>query len=203
MENTIVTVRDIVWTVFPILLCIFIAVLIIKLCLSFKNDAGFKRKYGVKLYDLAFKDTLTGLYNRNAYRENIQKLENGKQESLWILLFDIDDLKAVNDANGHLFGDEILIAAAACLRHIFDAPCHTVFRIGGDEFLVLSKGLREEQIVDLLLQLKEAESHGGKFRFSKGYARVDQSTKDNAFRDAFFQADQMLYADKQSKKPVL
>ena len=57
----------------------------------------------------------------------------------------------------------------------------------------------EEQIVALLLRLKDTESKNKEFRFSKGYAEVE-SGKADAFRNAFFNADQMLYADKNSKK---
>ncbi|MGN1081344.1 MAG: GGDEF domain-containing protein [Acutalibacteraceae bacterium] len=159
----------------------------------------FKKGNTESWYDLAFKDNLTGLLNRNAYNQKIKELEKHKQKNTWIMLFDIDDFKKINDTKGHLFGDEVLIRASNRLRGIFCARNHNIYRIGGDEFLVISENIGEEEIINLLLQLKDKEIKDNEYRFSKGYSKVESCTTD-ALRDAFVNADDMLYADKNSKK---
>lgn len=199
MKEVILIISGVLLIVLLILLCIAAAFLIIKICISYKTTRSCQINRRENLYDLAFKDNLTGLLNRNAYHRKIQELKKQKQSKVWILLFDIDNLKSINDTNGHLFGDEILLSAANMLRRIFASDNHGIYRIGGDEFLVVSENIEEKQVIELLLQLKEAEAQNHVFRFSKGYSKMENGETD-AFENAFLDADQMLYADKNSKK---
>lgn len=155
-------------------------------------------KKGSRLYNLAFKDALTGLFNRNAYIRDLKKLRRKKPKSLYFSIFDIDDFKKINDTKGHLFGDEILVLAAKRLQNIFSAKEHTIYRLGGDEFFVISKNISESDLVKLLLKLRNEEIGKADFRFSKGYSFVTKSTAFQ-FDAAFENADKMLYADKKSK----
>lgn len=150
-------------------------------------------------YAMAYTDGLTGLMNRNAYMRKTHDLQQQGKDNVWLLLFDIDHLKTINDTRGHISGDDMLISAANRLKEVFAADCHSVYRIGGDEFLVVSEDTEEPQVVALLLQLGEMERKCGQFRLSKGYAKVNAGETD-AFRHAFVYADQMLYADKNSKR---
>ena len=161
-----------------------------------KNSGDQKTDYW---YELAFKDDLTGLLNRNAYNRRLKELESYNFTGIWILLFDIDDFKDINDTKGHLFGDKMIICAADRLRRVFSSSHHSIYRIGGDEFVVISENVREEEIVGLLLKLKEFENNDMEFRFSKGYSAVG-SEQNGGVKRAFFNADEMLYADKNSKK---
>lgn len=181
-----------------IVLIITIVLLIIKLA-KIKNEFYFYFKKNSQLYNLAFKDELTGILNRNAYIRDLKKLERKKLKSLWFCIFDIDDFKSMNDANGHLYGDKILIAAAQRLGKIFVGDNHSVYRIGGDEFLVISKNISEDGLIELMLKIREEEIVNSDFRFSKGYSYV-QNTLPNCYDIAFDNADKMLYADKKSKK---
>lgn len=151
------------------------------------------------MYDLAFKDDLTNLFNRNAYIRDLEKFSTKTVKNLWFCIFDIDDFKTINDTYGHLHGDEILISAANRLRRIFDEKNHAIYRIGGDEFLVISRDICEDELVSLLLKLRESELENNDFRFSKGYSFVENKGPAR-FDVAFDNADKMLYADKKSKK---
>lgn len=162
-------------------------------------DYTFYFKKDSRIYNLAFKDDLTNLFNRNAYIRDLGMLERKKSEVLWFSIFDIDDFKTINDTKGHRFGDQILITAANRLHETFNDPRHTVYRIGGDEFLVISKGVSEPELVDLLMKLREIELQNCDFRFSKGYSMVESNSSEH-FNAAFDLADNMLYADKNSKK---
>lgn len=158
----------------------------------------FYFKKGSRLYNLAFKDSLTGLFNRNAYIRDLHKLQRKKSKSLYFSIFDIDDFKKINDTKGHLFGDEILVSAAKRLQDIFCEKNHTVYRLGGDEFLVISKNISENNLIELLLKLRKIEIEKADFRFSKGYSLVTKCAAAQ-FDIAFQNADKMLYADKKSK----
>ncbi len=181
--------------VFLWILCAILMFFIIGFSILYRRLKQYKRLE--KWHDLAFKDALTGLMNRNAYQKRIDAWERENRENGWILIFDIDHFKMVNDTQGHQKGDEMLIAAARRLTMVF--PAHSVYRIGGDEFLVFIEGMQEQKVIELLLQLQKIERHEKDFRFSKGYAKVDSSIPDGIHK-AFCHADQMMYADKNSKK---
>ncbi len=86
-------------------------------------------------------DILTGTFNRGGGDERIKRfLANGTTGAFLIL--DIDSFKQINDRYGHIVGDEVLVAVAACLRRSFRAA-DVVMRMGGDEFAVYAAGLTE------------------------------------------------------------
>ena len=89
---------------------------------------------------LAYYDPVTGLPNRHAANERIQRLIEtvGKtSEGFALLLIDLDDFKVVNDTLGHVAGDELLRALAGLLT-AFMRPNDMAFRFGGDEFVILA-----------------------------------------------------------------
>lgn len=185
-----------------ILLCITVTIFIIKNMkphFSYRNFKNQDNTLDISWYELAFKDNLTGLFNRNAYDLKIKELEKQNNGDIYILLFDIDSFKTINDTKGHLAGDEVLISAAKRLSKIFNSQNHSIYRFGGDEFIVISENIQEDDLISLLLQLKELEISQNDFRFSKGYSAVACREK-NAFKKAFYNADEMLFCDKNSKK---
>ena len=85
-----------------------------------------------QLFQLAFKDQLTGTYNRNALEEVRAEYEC---KNVWVSIIDIDNLKQINDRNGHAAGDIIITKVA---KQLMEFSPDTI-RLGGDEFLMLSK----------------------------------------------------------------
>lgn len=147
-------------------------------------------------YKLAYTDDLTGLYNRTAYNRDMSvKNRKGKKNFCGILLFDVDNFKQINDTEGHLAGDAVLKMVGEMLADVFKKTYLKVYRIGGDEFAVIARGGDEEELIGLMIELNEKLEAETDIRLSKGYAIV----KDDAVR-AFDDADDMLYADKASKK---
>lgn len=147
-------------------------------------------------HKLAVTDVLTGLYNRNAYNLHIDKCGNDIKENIrGIILFDVDNFKIINDTMGHLAGDVVLKNVAKILLDVFPEPQCKVFRIGGDEFSVLTEDISEKEIINSLIVLEKRLNLEGNTSLSKGYSII----KDNA-EEAFEYADDMLYADKLSKK---
>ena len=147
-------------------------------------------------HKLAVTDDLTGVYNRNAYNIYVSKDRKHIQKELsGIIIFDIDNFKMINDTQGHLAGDAVLRKIAEILLEIFPEPQYKVFRIGGDEFLILSRGVSEKEIIKCLIDLGKKLDNDGNISLSKGYSII----KNNA-EEAFKYADEMLYADKMAKK---
>ncbi len=150
-------------------------------------------------HKLAVTDDLTGIYNRAAYSSHIDNLKskiNANNFSFAIILFDIDNFKAINDTYGHLEGDRVLQLCSKMLCNIFSHPDYIVYRIGGDEFAVILQNITENDLIELLMIVREQENKDIGFKLSKGYSFWNNNSD---FSDVFKNADEMLYADKASK----
>lgn len=97
--------------------------------------------------DLIFKsnnDELTSLYNRYAYENELNKIqEENLEDSLVVIAMDINGLKQINDNHGHAAGDELIIGAADCMKQCLSSYGN-VFRTGGDEFLALVHASKDQ-----------------------------------------------------------
>lgn len=104
-------------------------------CTMYMFSKIMKEKYEKeKLLYTSNTDALTGCLNRHAYETDINKLDLKKE---WVYIsLDLNSLKHVNDTYGHAAGDEIICAAADCMKASF-GDCGSVYRIGGDEFTVI------------------------------------------------------------------
>ena len=114
-----------------------------------------------ELERLSNEDPLTGLANRRAWDTALaDEVEAARAEGgdLAVLLWDIDDFKAVNDDLGHAVGDAVLIAAARSLRE-GAGPDRVVARLGGDEFAVLCPSLDDGGAAALADRLCESFQH--------------------------------------------
>ena len=101
-------------------------------------------------------DQLTELFNRRQFQPSFEDLaETAAARNLWLAVgvVDLDDFKGINDSFGHLFGDEVLkelgIALGGAVR-----GSDTVFRFGGDEFVILSLVDTEEQALGLFTRVQ-------------------------------------------------
>ncbi len=106
---------------------------------SIIRDTSYKEKM-VKLEKLAETDSLTEAYNRSMFDELLKsEMERSKrfEHPLSMLIFDIDNFKAINDTYGHLAGDEVLKSISGLVRkHI--RSTNYFFRWGGEEFVILA-----------------------------------------------------------------
>ena len=95
--------------------------------------------------ELSTTDHLTGALTRAALREHIGHLvrrDAEREESIAMLVADLDHFKAINDEHGHAKGDEVLAAAAERIRSTL-RPLDALYRVGGEEFLVILEGVDE------------------------------------------------------------
>ena len=138
-----------------------------------KDDLTIERQYQqIKeghdaLLVTAYTDTLTGLFNRSGYTQRIQELEQLKKQNISCIYLDANGLHEINNHLGHQGGDQMLVCIATALRNQFDP--NNIFRIGGDEFVVLCTDLSEPQLQQRILNFcKEIELQ--KYSVSVGYA---------------------------------
>lgn len=148
---------------------------------------------------LANTDPLTGLINRRGWDllvEDAQQRVDSYGDLVAVAMIDLDGLKAVNDAQGHLAGDELLQRAGAALASAAGLG-DRVARYGGDEFAVLANNVALPKLEPHFNRFIDAMAANG-VQASMGFA----STGPGVARivDAFAQADAEMYASKQARK---
>ncbi len=132
-----------------------------------KFTANFldETEFLVKLNKLSYYDTLTGIKNRHSYSLAIKNIDMSI-ESLGVLYADISGLSTINDTKGALYGDDILIRLSKILSEIFEDD---VFRVGGDEFVVVAKNVSEDNFEKNIALLKQKLLEEKDFVTSIGY----------------------------------
>lgn len=98
-------------------------------------------------------DGLTGLYNKKAITELAVKKINEKQEPCSMIIIDVDKFKGCNDNFGHIFGDRVLVAVASCINDAIKGV-GIAGRIGGDEFLMILDKTEEDDIRNILRNIR-------------------------------------------------
>lgn len=109
-----------------------------------------KQRLIIQLEKLSFEDSLTGVLNRHALNDFIRY--NAKNNRIGIVYCDVLGLKKVNDNQGHTAGDDLLVRASECLKNNF--PKREIYRVGGDEFMVLSADIDREVFEAKVAQLR-------------------------------------------------
>lgn len=157
--------------------------------------------YVQKMNKLAYLDSLTGVENKTAYDIAVAKLEekikNGSAEFA-VAVLDLNELKKTNDTFGHYYGDMLITNAAKLIENSFlDCP---VYRIGGDEFVVILEGhsyTARKALYSKLetAMLEERERSEGK-GISIAFGASDYASDDKSFSDVFARADNAMYENK-------
>jgi diguanylate cyclase len=152
-------------------------------------------------------DPLTGIANRKAFEERIaQEIAQapGTEAAVVMLLWDLDNFKAINDSYGHRAGDRVLQSVAACFMAAVRGN-DFVARIGGEEFVMLLSGTKIAQAMLIANQVRSAVE-ALRFHFRGTPVRVTVSCgltelqQSDAAEAAFDRADAALYRAKQTGK---
>ena len=155
---------------------------------------------------LAYTDLLTGYENRMSFEQRLREagaqLDRGK--SITMIIFDVNNLKTVNDTMGHKSGDAYLKNTADVLfQHIRSEGL--LYRIGGDEFASIFVDIGEKELNRLLKRIRNEARlvlKNNPFSCACGAATFNKST-DKTLRDVFARADKEMYKDKKRQKDLI
>lgn len=174
---------------------------------SFRTTVQQLQKYIDYINGLAYRDGLTGVKNKTAYQEAVKRLEEQIRTgcpAFAVVVLDLNGLKVVNDTYGHDFGDMLIIDASRLICKSFSHS--PVFRIGGDEFVVLLEGGDYDQYSRLLELFEQTANEynrtaltGSHISIARGIA-VFGSETDLTFADVFKRADNAMYQNKAAMK---
>lgn len=153
-----------------------------------------------KLRKQAITDELTGLYNR-AFLDEFIKTHRDDCYPLAIISADCDGLKAINDTYGHTAGDEYIRATVDLFQMVLP-PERMLFRMGGDEFLILLPSTSEETALSLVKQLEDKEKL---FRIrdrqlSISFGTSVMNNKVDSFHTCITESDRNMYQEKRKKR---
>lgn len=177
---------------------------------AFENMTARLREREELLRFSANHDSLTGLRNTTSYAAWLAEFEKemtGKNIEFGIIVLDINGLKETNDRYGHALGDKLIATSAKIISEIFKRS--PVFRIGGDEFLVVlqnkdladHKKLFEQFEFNCANTFIEEENTKIPISIASGFARFN-SDKDFCFANVFKRADTAMYENKSKTKLV-
>lgn len=150
-----------------------------------------KRKMVGRLEYLSYVDLLTDVYNRNRYIHDLDSLKAYAPSSMGVIYLDINGLKVLNDNYGHRYGDYIIKKVANLICGVYN---DAVYRIGGDEFVVICIDITEEQFKNKVEILRQRLASEGDINASigatweKGKVNLDMLIN---------HADDLMYAEKQ------
>jgi diguanylate cyclase (GGDEF)-like protein len=174
--------------------------------MAFENMAMRLRERERELRFFANRDSLTGLRNVTSYKSwetEFDKTIENQTAKFGVVVLDLNWLKETNDTYGHDVGDKVIAAAAKAISDVFKRS--PVFRIGGDEFLVVLQN-KDLENCDELLSLLDFRCQNtfitdsqDPIRLAVGFSRFD-SDKDLRFADVFERADNAMYENKRRMK---
>ncbi|WP_051904335.1 cache domain-containing protein [Hippea jasoniae] len=168
------------------------------------NDITQRYIKSKQLEYLSFHDTLTGLYNRHYFEEEIKRLFNKRSWPLGLVLLDLNGLKIINDILGHEMGDRLLKKLAEILSTSARST-DIVARIGGDEFAVLMPNTDENGIKKYLERVKEKIKKNNDFGdtfISVSWGWTVYSGQFKSYEELFREADKHMFKDKYSKDRI-
>lgn len=150
-------------------------------------------------------DPLCGLYNRKAFEGKVNNvLKNDRRTSNGhLFMIDVDNFKEINDAYGHVFGDEIIQSVASTLQHCFREE-DILGRVGGDEFMAFMGNITSEQGKRRAVEIGERL---GEMEYSQILERpvtlsigIAEAGEYDGFASLYNKADKALYHAKSNGK---
>mgnify|MGYP000796477320 FL=1 len=173
----------------PPLLTLEYALSILEIMRAFIISCIKRRNTMRKLEDMSYKDALTNIGNRFAMRDCVDSID--KKQSIGVVYCDVTGLKYVNDTMGHEAGDRLILNACGCLTDVFGVD--VVFRIGGDEFLVICKQIDENTLIKRITELKELMNERS-VNMASGVIWSENVI--TGFNEMLREAEEKMYADK-------
>ena len=167
---------------------IILLVSLIILIISFKRTQYLDKKTKI--------DVLTNIGNRLAFNIKLKELEN---KNYYMLLFDIDNFKRLNDTYGHDFGDKVLSTVGKILKTIENKEI-SIYRVGGEEFLIIFTNLNKNFCIDSCEYIRKSIENikwenPVTVTISGGFSQKSENT--------YIKCDSRLYKAKNSGKNLI
>ncbi|WP_222594208.1 ligand-binding sensor domain-containing diguanylate cyclase, partial [Kozakia baliensis] len=146
-------------------------------------------------------DRLTGLLNRAAIEDKLEKFTEEKNSNFYLSLFDVDHFKSVNDQYGHNVGDEVLVIISQHLKQYISED-YFIGRYGGEEFIIIVQK-KDKDVVKNILKIRSEISQKaislsvGTLCITLSAGIVQRKTNEN-WRDLILKADMALYQAKRT-----
>ena len=178
------------------------------LAVSMQQTVDCLRAYMERISDMAYTDPLTGVKSKAAYDEQVKQINENIQTGFaqfGMVMFDLNNLKQINDTYGHEAGDAYIINGCRVICNTFKHS--PIFRIGGDEFVAILSG-RDLLYADVLLaefyekmkqEQKNSDFGGELISIAAGFSSYDEE-KDKELQDVFNRADIRMYQNKEAIK---
>ena len=170
------------------------------------NNVTAARLKEIEIKEELFRDSLTGVKNKSAYASAEKKMDSlikeGICEDFSIFVFDLNDLKKINDGLGHDEGDKYIKSGSKLICNTFKHS--PVFRIGGDEFAAILTRNDHTSRAELKRAFKEqveSNKRRGGVVIAVGSAEYIRGS-DTCILDIFKRADKEMYADKRRLKEM-
>jgi len=195
------------WYTHPDNIALLLVGVLISLIVFFVIHNNYQLKSMQSVFEqMAITDSLTGISNRRHFMEsvriNIEKARRQKEEC-YIIMFDVDNFKMINDTYGHQIGDKVLMDITARIKTSI-RPYDLFARYGGEEFIIFSSKLNKIECCEMGERLR-ASLVNRNFIYddtsivcsaSFGIAKMDDYNLDKAIR----QSDEALYAAKKHER---
>ncbi|MCR5310881.1 MAG: GGDEF domain-containing protein [Lachnospiraceae bacterium] len=184
---------------------IFFGILMYMLKVQSNKELEAEKENARNILNMANTDSMTGVRNKHAYSEAEaylnRRLQERELEKLALVVCDINGLKIVNDTLGHAAGDKLIKEASDMICEYFNHGA--VFRIGGDEFVVILQEKGYDTMEEVILDFNSAvESNIKKKKVVVSIGYSELTPEDRLIHDVFERADQMMYKRKQQLKKM-
>ncbi|MBQ3515482.1 MAG: EAL domain-containing protein [Lachnospiraceae bacterium] len=154
-------------------------------------DEMKKRALSEQLFFMSYHDALTGVYNRNCYKKDLEIFSSAFKNSIGIVYADINGLKKVNDELGHNAGDELIKNVASILRSCFES--HKIYRVGGDEFVIVCQDISKVDFLSCIEKVQNQVAEHKNCSVSFGHS---WSTQADDIEKLVKEADFLMYQNK-------
>jgi diguanylate cyclase (GGDEF)-like protein len=155
----------------------------------------------LQLEQLIIKDFLTGLFNRRhfySFSPDVASRAKRLKHSCSLIMIDINDFKNINDEFGHDAGDKLLVHLAKCMKNTFRSGQDTLFRFGGDEFLIILEASNYNDSMLAMKRLKmlyEKDAKGTSL--AAGIVEIGYDEIQDDFSEFIKKADSLMYEEKE------